>query len=270
MRVGFIGAGQMGTALARGLVQAKIVPTTGLIASDPNPMARQAFARQLPEATVTDDNCHVVQKADVVVLAVKPGHIDEVMSELAPVLTPQTLVISIAAGVPLVRLAARLCTEARLVRVMPNTPCLIGQGAAAYSLGDHATASDGELVNRFFSAVGQAHQVPEKLLDAVTGLSGSGPAFVYTVIEALSDAGVLMGLPRPLAAALALQTVRGSAELAHQSGEHPSLLRDQVTSPGGTTAAGLEALEKGSLRATLLAAVRAATERSRQLGQETH
>ena len=155
----------------------------------------------------------------------------------------------------------------RLVRVMPNTPCLVGQGACGFCLGEKATDDDGRLVEQLLQSVGLAYQVEEKLLDAVTGLSGSGPAFVYTIIEALSDGGVRMGLPRQVATALAAQTVRGAAEMVLATGEHTGALKDRVTSPGGTTIAGIQALESGGLRAALMAAVEAATRRSTELGR---
>jgi pyrroline-5-carboxylate reductase len=190
----------------------------------------------------------------------------DVLGELRGRVTTRHLVVSVAAGIPLAAIASGLGPGPRLVRVMPNTPCLIGQGASAYCLGPGATAADGELVGRLLSAVGRAYVVPEKLLDAVTGLSGSGPAFVYVMIEALSDGGVRMGLPRDVATTLAAQTVRGAAEMVLASGEHPAVLKDRVASPGGTTIAGLQALESGAVRAALIAAVEAATRRSVELG----
>jgi len=178
----------------------------------------------------------------------------------------EKLLVSVAAGIRLATLADRFGKGLRLVRVMPNTPCLIGQGACAYCLGEHATAEDGQLVKQLLQSVGIAYEVEEKLLDAVTGLSGSGPAFVYIMIEALSDGGVRMGLPRNVATALAAQTVRGAAEMVTVTGEHPGVLKDRVASPGGTTMAGLQALESGGLRAALMAAVEAATRRAGELG----
>ena len=176
------------------------------------------------------------------------------------------LVISIAAGITLKTLDAAL-PKSRLVRVMPNTPCLVGESASGYSLGPRATEADGALVKQLLESVGRAFVVDEKLLDAVTGLSGSGPAFVYVAIEALSDAGVRMGLPRDVALQLAAQTVRGAATMVLETGEHPGVLKDRVTSPGGTTIAGLAALESGGFRGTLIAAVEAATRRSIELGK---
>jgi pyrroline-5-carboxylate reductase len=175
------------------------------------------------------------------------------------------LVISIVAGLDSQALETAAGPDVRVVRVMPNTPALVGQGAAAYSLGNRATEGDAVLVEKILRGVGLAVRVKESLLDAVTGLSGSGPAYVFTVIEALADGGVLMGLPRDLALKLAAQTVAGAAAMVRDTGEHPAVLRDQVTSPGGTTIAGLEELESGGLRSALISAVRAATERSRQL-----
>ena len=176
------------------------------------------------------------------------------------------LFISIAAGVTITAIEEALGSDARVIRVMPNTPALIGQGASAYALGTHATASDSELAASLLASVGTVAEVPEKLLDAVTGLSGSGPAYVYTIIEALADGGVLCGLPKDKAVQLAAQTVAGAANMVLSTGEHPAALRDQVTSPGGTTIAGLQTIEAGNLRATLIDAVEAACSRSKQLG----
>ena len=266
-RIGFIGAGQMAVALAGGFIRAGLASPQSILASDILPTARQRFAKSTGAAT-TDDNLQVVQQSDVVWLAVKPQQMAEVCRQLRGQITPQKLVVSIAAGVSLERLTAWLGNDVRLVRVMPNTPCLVGQGASAYALGARATSDDAELVQSLLSAVGVACQVDETLLDAVTGLSGSGPAFVYVLIEALSDAGVRVGLPRALASKLAVQTVRGSAEMVLATGEHPAVLKDRVASPGGTTIAGLAALEAGGLRAAVMAAVEAATSRSVELGKQ--
>jgi pyrroline-5-carboxylate reductase len=264
-RFGFIGAGRMATALARGFITQGLAEPGQILASDPLPGAAEQFA-QATGAKTTTDNSRVAAESDCLFLAVKPQQMSEVLDGLRSRVTAKHLVISIAAGIPLAALATGLGPEPRLVRVMPNTPCLIGHGASAYCLGPGALAGDGELVGRLLSAVGRAYEVPEKLLDAVTGLSGSGPAFVYVMIEALSDGGVRMGLPRDVATTLAAQTVRGAAEMVLETGEHPAVLKDRVASPGGTTIAGLQALESGGLRAALIAAVEAATRRSGELG----
>ena len=265
-QIGFIGAGQMARALAGGFVQAGLVAGRQIVASDPVAAARDAWQSALPQARIAASNAAVAAEADVIVLAVKPQQMSAVLAELKPACKANHLVISIAAGVRLATLEAGLGNEVRLVRVMPNTPCLVGQSASAYTLGTRATAADGELVEQLLGSVGRAFRVEEKLLDAVTGLSGSGPAFVFVLIEALSDGGVRMGLPRDLALALAAQTVRGAAEMMLVTGEHPAVLKDRVASPGGTTIAGLQALESGGLRSALIAAVEAATRRSVELG----
>jgi pyrroline-5-carboxylate reductase len=264
-RIGFIGAGAMATALGQGFVRAKLVEAGSLLASDPLAEARERFAAATGGQAL-DDNVRVAGQCDVLFLAVKPQQMPPVLAELRGKIGLEKLVVSIAAGVPLATIAAALHSPARLVRVMPNTPCLVGHGACGYSLVPSATPDDARLVHELLSAVGVAFVLEEKLLDAVTGLSGSGPAFVYVVIEALSDGGVRMGLPRAVATALAAQTVRGAAEMVLASREHPAVLKDRVASPGGTTIAGLQALEEGGLRAALMAAVEAATRRSIQLG----
>jgi pyrroline-5-carboxylate reductase len=264
-RIGIIGAGQMAAALGQGMVRAGLVAKEALLASDPLEGARQRFAEATGGHT-TDDNLAVVRNADILVLAVKPQQMGSVLAGLKGQVAAGQLVVSIAAGVRLATLAAALGPETRLVRVMPNTPCLVGRGASGYCLGGKATAEDGRAVQEMLQSVGLAVEVEEKLLDAVTGLSGSGPAFIYVIIESLSDGGVRMGLPRPVATALAAQTVLGTAEMVLRSGEHPGVLKDRVASPGGTTIAGLAALEAHGLRAALLAAVEAATRRSAELG----
>ncbi len=263
--IGLIGAGQMATALGRGFVRAGLIPATGLLAADPLAEARGRFTAATG-GRATAKNDEVLTQGDVVILAVKPQQIAPIMAGLRPSITKRHLVISIAAGIGLAALAEGLGAETRLIRVMPNTPCLVGRGASAYCLGPRATPADGQLAEQLLRAVGVAFPVEEKLLDAVTGLSGCGPAFVYVMIEALADGGVRMGLPRALAAALAAQTVLGAAEMVLSSGEHPSVLKDRVASPGGATIAGLQAIEEGGLRATLMAAVAAATRRATELG----
>lgn len=266
-RIGFIGCGAMAKALAGGLVEAGIAGSN-IRASDPIPAARQSFAAAIG-ARVFEDNDAVVAEADLVVIAVKPGAVDGVLRGLDPKAAAKPIWVSIAAGVPLEALCAALPKGARVVRTMPNTPALVGAGATAYYPGPQVSADDLVLVEQVLGAAGWVWRAPgEDLLDAVTGLSGSGPAYVFLILEALADAGVSQGLPRDAAQALAIRTVLGSAKLALETGAHPGVLKDQVTSPGGTTIAGLERLESGGVRAALYEAVRAATERSRALRQK--
>jgi pyrroline-5-carboxylate reductase len=265
-RIGFLGAGRMATALAHGWLTAGLAGPERILASDPMIRARQAFtaATGVP-ATV--GNREVVGAADLLVLAVKPQSMRALLAEIRPLVTARHLIVSIAAGVTLGQLAEGLGAGRRLIRVMPNTPCLVGATAAGYAAGQAATAEDVALVDRLMNAVGRAFPLPESLLDAVTGLSGSGPAFVYVMIEALSDGGVRVGLPREVATVLAAQTVFGAAKMVLDTGSHPGVLKDMVTSPGGTTIAGLHALERGGLRVALMDAVEAATRRSAELGR---
>jgi pyrroline-5-carboxylate reductase len=266
LTIGFLGGGKMAAALAKGVVSAGLVKAANIRASDPLSAARSAFASQTGSKT-TASNVEVVRFARVLILAVKPGCVAELLDEIRPIITPGHLLISIAAGVPIARLEAGLGQGARVIRVMPNTPALVGASASAYALGKSATATDAALAQQIFFAVGVAFQLKESLLDAVTGLSGSGPAYVYMMIEALSDGGVAGGLPRDVATKLAAQTLLGGAKMVLETGLHPGALKDMVTSPGGTTIEGLHELEKGKLRGVLINAVRAATEKSRKLGQ---
>jgi pyrroline-5-carboxylate reductase len=265
--VGFLGAGQMATALAKGWLTAGLLDANRSCASDPYPAAREKFhaATKLP---AVESNAEVVAKADVLILAVKPQMMNAVLGELHAALTAKHLVISIAAGITIRQLAEQLGSETRIVRVMPNTPCLVGASAAGFALGPAATKADADLVATLFNSVGKAYAVPEHLLDAVTGLSGSGPAFVYVMIESLADGGVRMGLPRDIALALAAQTVLGSAKMILETNQHPGVLKDAVASPGGTTIAGLHALERAGVRAGLMDAVEAATRRATELGEK--
>jgi pyrroline-5-carboxylate reductase len=267
-RIGFIGAGQMATALARGFIAAGCAEPARIVASDVAPAARQNFA-SATGANVVDHNSDVLQQSDVVFLAVKPQMMPDVLADIRPQIQSRHLVISVAAGVTLKALETGLDAETRLVRVMPNTPCLVGASASGFALGGRATAADAQLVETLLSSVGVAFALPESQLDAVTGLSGSGPAFVYVMIEALSDGGVRMGLPRNVATRLAAQTVFGAAKMVLETGTHPAALKDAVASPGGTTIAGLHAMERGGLRAALIDAVEAATLRSRELGRSS-
>lgn len=265
MRIGFIGAGQMARAFASGMVNQGLVAASDLAAADCSQAARDLFEKEVPGATTQDDNQAVVANADLVLLAVKPHHVPLVATALGK-LSDEKLLISIAAGVTLEQLSGWFSTD-RVVRVMPNTPCLVGVGASGYCCGPSVTDKDRDEVRRLLESVGICFELAEPLLDAVTGLSGSGPAFVYKFIESLSDGGVRMGLPRDIALQLAAQTVSGAAEMVKASGDHPAVLKDRVTSPGGTTIAGIDALEQGAFRGTVIQAVKAAAERSRELGQ---
>ena len=256
----------MATALARGFLNAKLVKASQLVAADPFEAACQHFTAETGAKTVAS-NLAAAKAANVLILATKPDQITAALAEISGAFTRNHLVISIAAGVTLAKLEAALPAGARVIRVMPNTPALVGAGASGFALGKNATAADGDLAKTLLSAVGLALPVKETLLDAVTGLSGSGPAYVYQFIEALSDGGVASGLPRDVATRLAAQTVLGGAKMVLDTGLHPGALKDQVTSPGGTTIEGLHELEKGKLRATVISAVRAATEKSKKLGQ---
>ncbi len=266
LTIGFLGAGKMATALARGFIHAKIVVPNQIIASDSVPAARTAFAQETGAKAVLS-NAEVLRSAKIIFLAVKPDQTAAVLAEVREHFTPAHLLISIAAGVPLARLEGALPAKARVIRVMPNTPALVGESATAFALGKSARPADGALAQKLFASVGTALQVKESLLDAVTGLSGSGPAYVYLFIEALSDGGVAAGLPRDVATRLAAQTVLGGAKMVLETGQHPGALKDMVTSPGGTTIEGLHELEKGKFRGTLMSAVRAAAEKARKLGQ---
>ncbi|WP_076349134.1 pyrroline-5-carboxylate reductase [Paludisphaera borealis] len=263
-RWGFIGAGKMASALIRGMIRAGVTTADLVSTSDPLASTRDELARETG-ITAAASNFAMVERSDVLVLAVKPQSMGQVLRELAAVVTPDHLVVSIAAGVSIATISDALGAGRRVVRVMPNTPALLGEGASAYALGPNATSDDAAVVQAFLDSVGRAVRVPESQLDAVTGLSGSGPAFVYMIIEALSDGGVRAGLPRDVATMLAAQTVLGSARMVLETNLHPGALKDQVTSPGGTTIAGLHALERAGVRGALIDAVQAAAHRSAEL-----
>jgi pyrroline-5-carboxylate reductase len=256
----------MAGALARAWSAACLIDPADGLASDPNPEARSRFVERCGWKCLPS-NRDVVVQSDVLVIAVKPQAFPTLMEDVRPLIKPSHLVVSIMAGVTLARLEKEV-GSGRLIRVMPNTPCLVGASASAYSPGQLATTDDIDLVDRLFNTVGRAFRLPESLLDAVTGLSGSGPAFVFAIIEALSDGGVRVGLPRDVATGLAAQTVFGAAKMVLETGWHPSQLKEMVTSPGGTTIAGVHALERGGLRAALMDAVVAATQRAAELGKD--
>ena len=263
--IAFLGSGNMAEALVKGLLRAQVAEPGEIICSD----RREERGPELTQrygVRFTRSNRDAVERSDIVMLSVKPQVMNKLLDEIAPALDQKKLVISIAAGVPIAAIERRVGHGVRIVRTMPNTPALVGAGATALSGGEHATEDDLRQARALFDAVGKTVEVDESLLDAVTGLSGSGPAYIFLVIEALSDAGVKVGLPRATAQELAAQTVLGSAKLLIETGEHPGRLKDQVTSPGGTAIAGLHTLEAGGLRTTLMNAVEAATNRSRELG----
>jgi len=265
-RIGFIGAGRMGEALIRGLISSGMRKAADITAYDVSSERLQEVAGTLGIGTARS-NREVVGNADVVFLAVKPNTVPAVLEDVRGSVTPEHLIVSIAAGVTIESIESALQPKSRVIRVMPNTPCLVGETAAAFALGTAATAEDGELVRSILDAVGTSFAVEEKLLDAVTGLSGSGPAYIYIAIEAMADGGVRMGLPRDVALALAAQTALGAAKMVLETGQHPGALKDAVASPGGTTIAAIQTLEERGFRSALIAAVEAATRRSKELGQ---
>lgn len=266
LAIGFIGSGKMATALAAGLINSKFTTAAKVCASDVYPAAIESFTAATGGRGEAS-NLDVVRASQVVVLAVKPHQMASVLTEIAPAITDQHLVISIAAGIKLAAIVEKLGATRRVVRVMPNTPCLVGASASGFAIGGGATAEDARQVEALLKTVGIAYRVEERLLDAVTGLSGSGPAYVYAIIEALSDGGVRVGLPREVATKLAAQTLLGAAKMVLETEEHPGALKDAVTSPGGTTIAGLHALEQGGMRGILMNAVVAATQRATELGK---
>jgi pyrroline-5-carboxylate reductase len=266
-KLGLLGAGNMAAALIKGLLHAKVVAPKRLVASDVKPERLAMFA-ELHGIETTTNNHDLVRECAVVVLAVKPQVIDKVLGEIGADVRKDQLVVSVAAGVPIEALEARLPKGSRVVRAMPNMPATVLAGATAIAAGSRAREEDMKTARELFEAVGRVVVLDEVLLDAVTGLSGSGPAYTMLIIEALADGGVKVGLHRDTALLLAAQTVFGSAKLLLETGEHPGRLKDMVTSPGGTAIAGLHTLESGALRKTLIDAVEAATKRSVELGAE--
>ncbi len=265
-KIAFLGGGNMAEALIKGLLGSGAAKADRLLVADVSD-DRLEHLKKTYGIIIQKSNINAVREAGIVVLSVKPQMIEKVMAEIAPAVDEKKLVISIAAGVTIGSIEKTLGAGTRVVRVMPNTPALVLAGAAALAGGKTATAEDLSLAQSIFNSVGRSVIVEEKLMDAVTGLSGSGPAYVFMIIDALSDAGVKAGLSRQLALELAAQTVFGAAKMVLETKEHPGKLRDMVTSPGGTTIAGLHELEKGKLRAVLMNAVEAATARSRELGK---
>jgi pyrroline-5-carboxylate reductase len=263
-RLVFLGGGQMAEAIARGVIAAGLLSADRIAASEIRADRRDYLERSVGIRAVAT-NREAVGLGDVIILALKPQDIGAVLKEIDSDVREDQLVVSIAAGVPLSKLSFSP-RAVPVIRVMPNTPCLVGAGMAALAPGEHATQEHLARVLSIFNATGKALTVAEKDLDAVTALSGSGPGYVAVIVEALIDGGVRAGLARDVATTLAIQTVLGSAQLLLNTGTHPAVLKDMVSSPGGTTIAGIHALEQGGLRAALIDAIVAATERSRELG----
>ena len=263
--IGFVGGGNMAEAMIRGLLRGKVFAPESVTVSGP----REERMRELRDTygiRATTNNRDAAA-ANIVVLSVKPQILSRVLDEVAGAIDADALVISIAAGVPVAAIQSRLASGTRVVRAMPNTPALVDAAATAIAGGEHARESDLDDARRIFDAIGITVVLEESQLDAVTGLSGSGPAYVFLILEALSDAGVKVGLSRRTSQLLAAQTLMGSAKLLLETNEHPGRLKDMVTSPGGTAITGLHTLEHGGVRTTLMNAVEAATRRSRELGE---
>ena len=266
-KIGFIGAGKMGSALMQGIIKAGIVKPENLGASD----VYEPFLNELKAKmgiNVSTDNAVIARASDILILAVKPQTMGSVLENLKTYITADKLIISIAAGVPLATYENALPEGTRIVRVMPNIAATVSEAASGISPGKNATPEDLKIALEIFSAVGTAVQVPESLMDAVTGLSGSGPAFIFPVIEAMADGAVLEGMDRKSALTLAAQTVLGAAKMALETGLHPGELKDMVTSPAGTTIQGVHALEEAGIRAAFMNAVIRASERSKELGKK--
>lgn len=265
--VGMIGGGQMGEALIKGLTASGLSEAASITVAEPS-APRREYLEKTYQVRTTDSAAELAGAAQIIILAVKPQIMEPVLQLYREHLGPGHLLISIAAGVTIAQMERGLGGSAmRIIRVMPNTPALVLAGASAMSGNKNASREDMALCGQIFAAVGTCVEVTENLLDAVTGLSGSGPGYVFTFLEALIDGGVLAGIPRPLAEQLALQTLYGSAKLALETGEPAAVLKGRVTSPGGTTIAGLQVMERDGLRGTVMAAVKAATDRSKELGQ---
>lgn len=265
-KIGFIGGGKMAEALIRGIVQSELADSSQIMAVEPVSERRKVLEETFHISVAAESE--EVSDCGIIILAVKPQIMSDVLGGLNDFVSGKHLIISIAAGITLSFIEEKLPNGCRVIRVMPNTPALILEGAAAISGGTSATQEDLEVANTIFSAVGKCVTIDEKYLDAVTGLSGSGPAYVFSFIEALVDGGVKVGLNRNDAELLVMQTLLGSVKLALETGDHPAVLRAMVTSPGGTTIAGLHELEKAGFRAAVMNCVEAATNRSEELGKQ--
>ncbi len=265
-KLAILGGGKMGGILVKGVIDRKILAPENITVTDIDAGRLEELASTL-NVRVSSDNKKAVKQADVIILAVKPQTFPKMLQEIRPAVTASKIFLSIAAGIPTEAIEKALPKGARVLRAMPNVNALAGEGAAAVACGKNARPGDAQYALEILNAVGLAVEVEEKLMDAVTGLSGSGPAYCFVIIEALADAGVQLGLPRNLAEKLAVQTMLGSARLCQSSKQHPAQLKNMVTSPGGTTAAGLKVLEEGKIRATLIGAVEAAVRRAKELGE---
>ncbi len=264
-RIAIIGVGNMGLALMRGLIDSEAVPPDHITVHNRRAEKTQALVKEYG-VRGAQSNVDCIAGADIILIAVKPQIFDKVLPEIRDAM-PDAFVLSVAAGITCASIEAHLGPNSRVIRAMPNTPALIKQGAAAICAGAHATDTDMALAEAILQKICEVFVVDEVHMDAVTGLSGSGPAYLMLIIEAFSDAGVRVGLSREIAQALAVQTIRGSAALIQETKEHPGRLKDQVTSPGGTAITGLHALEAGGLRTTIMNAVEAATKRAQELGK---
>jgi pyrroline-5-carboxylate reductase len=266
-RIALIGAGNMAEAILAGLLHGGQLTPSHFIASDIVQARREDFTRTYA-VTTTSNNRGAAEGAQVILLAVEPQVLDEVLSGIAPAVGPSQLVVSVAAGYPIARIARHVPRTRRIVRAMPNTPSTIREGVTALAHDATLSEPDAATARALFEPIGKVVMVAERLMDVVTGLSGSGPAYVFVMIEALADGGVKMGLPREMAQLLAAQTVVGAARLVMESHEHPGVLKNRVTSPGGATIAGLHELERGRVRGTLISVVEAAANRSAELGMQ--
>lgn len=261
-----VGGGKMGRALVQGMLIAGTVEPDRVTVADRNEISRRWWQEHVPAVRTTADSQQAVEAAEIVILAVKPAGLGDVAAS-SRAAWPQRLTISVAAGVSLAKLQS-LFGSTRIVRVMPNTPSLVGAGAAAFCCAADVSEADAETVQQILQSVGFVARVNESQMDAVTGVSGSGPAYLFVIIEALADGGVAAGLPRALALRLATQTVLGAAKMVAETGEHPAVLKDAVASPGGTTIAGLSSLEQNGIRSAMIQAVQAAARRSREMGAQ--
>uniref|UniRef100_A0AC34Q9U2 Pyrroline-5-carboxylate reductase n=1 Tax=Panagrolaimus sp. JU765 TaxID=591449 RepID=A0AC34Q9U2_9BILA len=267
-KIGFIGAGKMAQAMARGLLNSGRYKAENIMASSPKNDAHLLDECKSLGIHTTHDNTEVSHNSDVLVIAVKPQHVSKVASEVAPTFRREQLLVSIALGITIRYIETLLPNKSRVVRVMPNTPAVVGAGASAYSMGSACLDGDSKLVQDLLSTVGYAVEVPEVHIDPVTGLSGSGPSYMFAVIEGLADGGVKMGLPRDLSIKLAAYSLLGAAKMVLETGEHPAILKEAVQSPGGSSAYGIHELERGGMRALLTSAVESASIRAKTIGEQ--